>query len=1313
MSEEGETLRLNDKVEDSVKAAGEGSANDPNVENEVKPKKIFFFGQPGCLKHSPVKAPGSNDNHNNHEASKADTAVSKMDSTDSDDEAKLLRKISEALGEEIDEPDKSRVEEKDEIGLTSNIRNFDCIHFMLTDLEQIFILDTAEGKFGHASEGIVNHAKPTGFSSTATDIKAQYQAATNTQIDSNKTVNVYCATSNSEIKEDSQINCGDSKVNESCSEIESKSAKKSDLLENEIIDQNDSNKSSHQRSEKLPSLIEQPALEVKAELAKESPSKPNLISIVPYDEDSTSSSSQGNAEVTQQESSEASNLTQLDKSASLPGDVTVDLVVDDGAAENLEPCKKQIEEEPIEESQPEEILEVLAQSEPVEGFSVEPPLAHAITAEDIAIPPSEPMAVDTEESLENIESNSLIQPATSQLKSFEYRDETEAASEKDDSESMSIESIDGGIEKEVVSVAQRSLEELKDDQASLPTELSFKLELSEESKPAEEEPEEQTESPNNETIVDVSEEMEVDAEDLDTEKVAEVAEYQPEALEMNLVEEADETTADTNPIEEDATVESEADEEQIEPPSTEAQAVVEVLEAPAAEPIEIKPSENKPQEPTKAIESSKPETTLPVEHQTPPTQAEDDQKAVAISEDIFEHKLENEVVGAIEEEEEKVAMCEVEKSNDDFEEIESEDEFSEILGVADQSTSNDTSAEGAEAPNAAGPTEEAASEEISIDDEPEKEDEFVKRHEASREEIPPPEIEKTSQESSHDQVSPAVVFQSETEIRQPTPEPTSEIEIDEPEQNFTVASSEVMDPTEPSSQPEEVLEREKSEIVATCFIHEPQQEEALSDSFETSALAKPIEEPVALPTQESAIEIPSEDEPSEVLEHDANITAEKEVTGPMISQAESTPEVADPSTDEEEEDEEELKSSQDEPPPPQISQADRPDDLKKEILAVPAAASTKDDASDDDYDDYQGNDQASDECDHDDDTEQPAISEAVVQVEPEITNATEVPIDVLSSEDKSSEEPAVVAQEIPIKLQAATTKPVEAEHLTTVEAGSESMDLSSIKSTCVAEPDVAEVKELSEPKPELVKAPKKSDPKPLTKPVGTRKRKISERKSASESDSDGHNVIEAASHDNSSDDEEAVLKKKPRMRGKTTVIRKMLPRRAAAAAAKKVVEEVEKKPEVKAKEPPKVALKKAMKAQEIDAKVDEPEKKSEEAEQTLQNFKFDYDGSEDVAANVAAIRTMICKDPQPKNESESEDDDRRAGNKRTRKTRGRCSKRIDADSSSDDDSTKQSNKIDSKRTKTQDEAKESPSKKKRETGTKGEFMRIPVIFNDN
>lgn len=129
-------MRLNDKVEDPVKAAGEGSVIE--VENEVKPKKIFFFGQPGCLKHSPVKAPGSNDNHNNHGSTKAETVVTKMDSSDSDDEAKLLRKISEALGETVDEPDKSRIEEKREIGLTSNIRSFDCIHFMFSDLEPNF-----------------------------------------------------------------------------------------------------------------------------------------------------------------------------------------------------------------------------------------------------------------------------------------------------------------------------------------------------------------------------------------------------------------------------------------------------------------------------------------------------------------------------------------------------------------------------------------------------------------------------------------------------------------------------------------------------------------------------------------------------------------------------------------------------------------------------------------------------------------------------------------------------------------------------------------------------------------------------------------------------------------------------------------------------------------------------------------------------------------------------------------------------------------------------------------------------------------------
>ena len=89
---------------------------------------------------------------------------------------------------------------------------------------------------------------------------------------------------------------------------------------------------------------------------------------------------------------------------------------------------------------------------------------------------------------------------------------------------------------------------------------------------------------------------------------------------------------------------------------------------------------------------------------------------------------------------------------------------------------------------------------------------------------------------------------------------------------------------------------------------------------------------------------------------------------------------------------------------------------------------------------------------------------------------------------------------------------------------------------------------------------------------------------------------------------------------------------------------------------------------------------------------------------------MISKDSGVKKESESENSDdgseKKAGNKRSRRARDRFSKRNEADSSSDDDSVKQSSKSDSKRSKTQVETKESPGKKKRETGTKGKVAQF-------
>jgi hypothetical protein len=106
---EAETLHTSDPVEKPLTAEGEGS--EPKV---VEKKKIFFFGQPGCLKHSPIKTV-STENHNIHSnAAKSSSALSfkteetklnetkKKDAVASDDEVDLLKKISEVLGDETE-----------------------------------------------------------------------------------------------------------------------------------------------------------------------------------------------------------------------------------------------------------------------------------------------------------------------------------------------------------------------------------------------------------------------------------------------------------------------------------------------------------------------------------------------------------------------------------------------------------------------------------------------------------------------------------------------------------------------------------------------------------------------------------------------------------------------------------------------------------------------------------------------------------------------------------------------------------------------------------------------------------------------------------------------------------------------------------------------------------------------------------------------------------------------------------------------------------------------------------------------------------
>lgn len=111
-------------VEPLLVIYGEGSGQDLTVGNEEK-KKMFFFGQPGCLKLSPIKTNPS-ENHNNHKAAETSNAHTAMDkfndsenhkksdapASDDDDGSALLQKISDALK---DEPDRICPEDGTEI----------------------------------------------------------------------------------------------------------------------------------------------------------------------------------------------------------------------------------------------------------------------------------------------------------------------------------------------------------------------------------------------------------------------------------------------------------------------------------------------------------------------------------------------------------------------------------------------------------------------------------------------------------------------------------------------------------------------------------------------------------------------------------------------------------------------------------------------------------------------------------------------------------------------------------------------------------------------------------------------------------------------------------------------------------------------------------------------------------------------------------------------------------------------------------------------------------------------------------------------
>lgn len=217
--------------------------------------------------------------------------------------------------------------------------------------------------------------------------------------------------------------------------------------------------------------------------------------------------------------------------------------------------------------------------------------------------------------------------------------------------------------------------------------------------------------------------------------------------------------------------------------------------------------------------------------------------------------------------------------------------------------------------------------------------------------------------------------------------------------------------------------------------------------------------------------------------------------------------------------------------------------------------------------------------------------------------------------------------------------------------------------------------------------------KSLQKPVITRKRKLTDRKSISESDSDGgsHFVTDSVSNDKSSDEEETVATKKPRIRNKITATRNTRATRQSA----RVTEVVKSSPE-------------ANKSEENKSTEDI---KPESEEKTLQNFKFDYDENEDVVANIAAIKTLICKEPPKKEEDDSIDssDDESAKKKPLRRgrkgKRGRTSPRKDAQESSSDES-KSAQVHESKRSKTSEseDTTEKQSKKKRNSTGKGSLL---------
>ena len=379
-----------------------------------------------------------------------------------------------------------------------------------------------------------------------------------------------------------------------------------------------------------------------------------------------------------------------------------------------------------------------------------------------------------------------------------------------------------------------------------------------------------------------------------------------------------------------------------------------------------------------------------------------------------------------------------------------------------------------------------------------------------------------------------------------------------------------------------------------------------------------------------------------------------------------------------------------------------------ETLSKSIIEETENISSPEDFNDYQDNEVSANDSEESENEEQLKVNHKSVEPENEIKIESVCAIEQETPNEEfiDLKEPEKLIQEIPSVEEHANALDID-EEAVTVE------DLSVVKANSLPKPEdeisvkvdekltqsesiekVSSVEDVGEENEIAEKSQQ------FTKPTVTRKRKISERKSISESDSEGKNVTDTVSHDNTSEDEEVVLKKKPRMRGKTTTPRKIQPVRKSAA--KKPVEEVAKVEPIK-------EVAKVEKTLET-AQPSALEANEKESKQTLQDLQFDYDGTEDIVANVAAIRTMICKEPKKETtseRSEDEESDKRFENRRSRKTkRGRTSKRNDADSSSDEDSMKQSSKVDSKRSKTLDDSKDQSSpKKKRDTGAKGLILK--------